>query len=234
MESWESHGALDLAPVVSAILERTPVGPGQQIVDIGAGTGSLAVPLAETGSDVLAVDVSLAMTEALDAVAAERHLPNLRTLNMAAEQLELPSASVDAIVSNYTLHHLRDEDKRRLIVASLAWLRPGGRLVIGDMMVGRGATSRDRRIIRSKVLVLARKGPGGWWRLVKNTFRFLLRLQERPLRMDSWIEMLTSAGYTEVGAHTVVNEAAVVVGVAPGQAGQQLAGVTPAREADKP
>lgn len=216
--SWEHHGAVDLAPVVEAVLERTPTGSGQRVVDIGSGTGTLALPLAESGAEVVAVDVSMPMLEALTAEADSRRLQNLETLNVAAEQLDLEPQSVDAIVSNYTLHHLRDEDKSRLVTACLRWLRPGGRLVIGDMMFGRGATSHDREIIRSKVVALARKGPGGWWRLVKNAFRFLLRLQERPLRMGSWVEILSDAGFEDVSGTVVLNEAAVVVGVAPGQA----------------
>lgn len=34
---------------------------------------------------------------------------------------------------------------------SFTWLRPGGRLVIGDMMFGRGADAADREIIRAKI-----------------------------------------------------------------------------------
>ena len=56
------------------------------------------------------------------------------------------------------------------------WLRPGGRLIVADMMFGRGGTSEDRAIIRSKVCALARKGIGGWWRIAKNSYRYLVRV----------------------------------------------------------
>jgi hypothetical protein len=42
------------------------------------------------------------------------------------------------------------------VVASTRW-----RLVVADLMFGRGATARDRSIIASKVAVLARRGPIG-------------------------------------------------------------------------
>jgi hypothetical protein len=43
--------------------------------------------------------------------------------------------------------------------------------VIADMMLGRGSSARDREIIRAKIGTLARRGPGGWWRVAKNAVR---------------------------------------------------------------
>jgi len=83
------------------------------------------------------------------------------------------------------------------------------------MMFGRGASSRDRAIIKSKVAALARKGPGGWWRIAKNAARYLLRVQERPVSMDTWTTMLARSGFTEVTAITIVAEAGIVTGRRP-------------------
>ena len=47
-----------------------------------------------------------------------------------------------------------------------AW-SPGGRLVIADMMFGRGGSRRGRAILRQKVAALAAKGVGGWWHIAK-------------------------------------------------------------------
>ena len=200
---------------MTAVLERTPGGPGVSILDIGCGTGSLALRLAEAGAVVLAVDVSAAMIDALTAEAIQRNLDSLTALTMAAEELQLDAGSVDVIVSSYALHHLRDSDKKRFVDSAARWLRPGGTLVIGDMMFGRGITARDRRIIRAKVTALLRKGPGGVWRVVKNSARFLVRMRERPLPMDAWTDLLCQAGFTDVTATPVIAEAAVVTGRAP-------------------
>ena len=83
---------------------------------------------------------------------------------------------------------------------AVKWLRPGGRLVIGDMMFGRGGDARDREIIGSKLALLVRKGPGGWWRIVKNGGRYVLRFQERPVSMSAWAAMLNKAGLADVEA----------------------------------
>ena len=57
-------------------------------------------------------------------------------------------------------------------------------MVFGDMMFGRGGEKQDREIILSKVSVLLKKGPGGWWRVVKNSARYLARVQEKPISRD--------------------------------------------------
>jgi hypothetical protein len=93
--------------------------------------------------------------------------------------------------------------------------KAGGRLVVSDMMFGRGGSTADRAIIRSKLTALARKGPGGWWRIAKNTARYLLRVQERPVSMGRWAAMLTGAGFAEVTAATIMAEAGLVTGRRP-------------------
>jgi hypothetical protein len=83
------------------------------------------------------------------------------------------------------------------------------------MMFGRGGDERDREIISSKVLLLVRKGPGGWWRIAKNGGRYVFRTQERPVSMSAWVAMFERAGFEGVKAVPVVNEAAVVLGTRP-------------------
>ena len=213
--SWDQHGSAGLAGVTAAVLEAARVWPGAQVVDLGSGTGQISLPLALRGAQVLAVDVSSAMVRQLESEARRRGAVTVDALALPIEELSLPPGRVDLVVSSYALHHLRDADKARLIAAAYGWLRPGGRLVVADMMFGRGATRRDRVIIRSKIAALARKGPGGWWRIAKNAARFLLRAQERPVSMDAWTAMLTRAGFAGVTASTIVAEAGLVTGRRP-------------------
>lgn len=171
--------------------------------------------LARRGAVVTAVDLSRAMVERLERKAADAGLTAVNGIVAPVEHLELAPTSVDLVVSNYALHHLRDRDKESVVRNAAVWLRPGGRLVVGDMMFGRGSTSRDRAIIRSKARTLAARGPAGWWRLTKNVVRFGLRIQERPVAMEGWTRYLEEAGFTDVIAVPVVAEAAVVTGTKP-------------------
>jgi 2-polyprenyl-3-methyl-5-hydroxy-6-metoxy-1,4-benzoquinol methylase len=213
--SWDQHGSAGLAGVTAAVLEAARVSPGAQVVDLGCGTGQISLPLAQRGAEVLAVDVSSAMIRRLESEARRRGVRNLDGLALPVEELVLPPGSVDLVVSSYALHHLRDPDKARLVAAAYGWLRPGGRLVIADMMFGRGASRRDRAIIRTKIAALVRKGPGGWWRIAKNAGRYLLRIQERPVPMDAWAAMLTRSGFAGVTATAIVAEAGLVTGQVP-------------------
>jgi ubiquinone/menaquinone biosynthesis C-methylase UbiE len=184
-------------------------------VDLGCGNGQISLPLAQRGAEVLAVDVSPAMITSLQTEAWREGVRTLTGVAVPIEHLTLPPESVDLVVSSYALHHLRDADKARLVSAVAGWLRPGGRVVFADMMFGRGGSSRDREIIKSKVSALARKGIGGWWRIAKNSFRYLVRVQERPVSVDAWTAMFTAAGFTSITACPVVAEACMVTAVRP-------------------
>jgi SAM-dependent methyltransferase len=209
---WDAGPPPGLERVVAAVLERAAARETDVVVDLGCGTGQLSLPLAQQAARVLAVDVSPLMIERLDANASHEGLGNVEGQVAAIEHLDLPPASIDLVVSNYALHHLRDRDKELVIARIAQWLRPGGSLVIGDMMFGRGGEARDRAIIASKVSVLIRRGPAGWWRVAKNGFRFLLRVQERPVSIGQWESMLRAAGFEGVASSTIVEEAAIVSG----------------------
>ncbi|MDQ2874291.1 MAG: methyltransferase domain-containing protein [Actinomycetota bacterium] len=218
--SWDQHGSAGLTGVTAAVLKAADIVPAAQVVDLGCGTGQVSLPLAMAGAQVLAVDVSPAMIRQLRSEARRRGVPNLDGVALPIEDLTLPPGSVDLVVSSYALHHLRDADKGRLVAAAYGWLRPGGQLIVADMMFGRGASSRDRAIIRSKVVALARKGPGGWWRILKNAARYIARVQERPVSMDAWTAMFTRSGFAEVTASAIVAEAGLVTGRRPEHSGQ--------------
>jgi len=120
------------------------------------------------------------------------------------------------VVSSYALHHLPDAEKQALVTRAARWLRPGGRLVVADMMFGRGGSQRDRQILRQKVIALAAKGPGGWWRIAKNLTRYGLGVgHEYPASPEFWQRALRDAGLVAVGFQPVIAEAGLVRGIRP-------------------
>ncbi|MFZ0172216.1 MAG: class I SAM-dependent methyltransferase [Acidimicrobiales bacterium] len=216
--SWD-HGAGNnpgLVKVVNTVIAEADPGPADLAVDLGCGSGQVTLALASRAASVLAVDVSQKMIDLLLENARTAGVNNVEGRAIPIEQLDFAPGSVDLVVSNYAFHHLRDADKPEVVQQIFTWLRPGGRFVLGDMMFGRGGDSRDRQIIASKLSLLVRKGPGGWWRIAKNGGRYLFRTQERPVSMAAWVAMFEQAGFDQVKAVPVVQEAAVVRGTRPG------------------
>ena len=222
VQQWHSHvtSAAAFEHLLRDLIDVAAPTPADSCVDLGAGTGFVTMALAPLVSSVLAVDISPAMVSALAKRAAEDGLANVSAQVGDLSDFQLPPASTDLVVSSYALHHLVDADKRALVARSAEWLRPGGRLVIGDMMFGRGASKRDRSILRQKVIALAAKGPGGWWRIVKNLGRYGLGVgHEHPATPEFWQAALRDAGFTDVVFHPVVAEAGIVRGTRPPSAG---------------
>ncbi len=213
-----------LAKVTAAVVAAARAQPGDRIVDLGCGAGPVSLLLAERGARVLAVDGNQATLRRLEQAARERSLTGLEVLARPIDCLSLPARSADLIVTSYALHRLRDADKQRLVAAAYHWLRPGGTFIVADMMFGRGTSSQDRAIIRSKVRSLASKGIGGWWRIAKNSYRYLVRVQDHPVSISAWTAMFARAGFTGITAYSIVNEAGLVSGRRPSVPAQAAPG----------
>ena len=215
---WHSHvtSAAAFGQVLDELIRQSGPKPTDACVDLGAGTGFVTTALAPLVSSVLAVDISAAMAASLAGRAAHDGLANVSTEVCDLRDFQLGPASVDLVVSSYALHHLPDAEKQALVTRAARWLRPGGRLVVADMMFGRGGSQRDRQILRQKVIALAAKGPGGWWRIAKNLTRYGLGVgHEYPASPEFWQRALRDAGLVAVGFQPVIAEAGLVRGIRP-------------------
>lgn len=216
--SWHEH--VTSSPAFEQIRESAiaaaGVGSSDDVVDLGAGTGFLTLPVATSARRVIAVDLSPQMLSKLGAMARDEGLANIECVVAELERFDVPPASVDVVISCYALHHLRDEEKAALVRRSFVWLRPGGRLVIADMMFGRGGTSEDRKIVRAKVARMIKRGPAGVWRIAKNIVRFgLHRGTELPVPPPFWVDALRREHFADVQFTRLVAEAGLVVGHKP-------------------
>ncbi len=99
-------------------------GVGARVADLGAGTGSLAIPLSRLGARVHAVEPARAMLDALAASAAEAHVVPSQA---AAEESGLPSAAFDLVLLADALQWV-DPDLTGREAARL--LAPGGVLAV--------------------------------------------------------------------------------------------------------
>ncbi len=103
-EGWdrEGHEALlrALAPVSETLADLAEIGPGQLVLDVGAGDGNLALAALERGADVEACDLAAHMVERGQARfdAADRDVLWLRG---DVQDLPYPDETFDRVVSSF-------------------------------------------------------------------------------------------------------------------------------------
>ena len=105
-------------PALSALLDTEVRGP--KVLDVGCGTGDLAIALARRGFDVTAVDFS---PVAIDLARAKAHQTGVSIAFdvQDATALSLPAAPFSSIFDSGLLHNLHREDPAKA-VAFLAQL----------------------------------------------------------------------------------------------------------------
>ena len=139
--------AASAAPV--AVTAPVDGAEGFNILELGAGTGSLARYLLETypHATVTALDVSPAMlAECRRALAPFGERARVVEADMATADLgdtgcaSCVARPYDAVVSRLAIHHLEHEGQERLVRGVFAALRPGGVFVDSDMIAGEDAT----------------------------------------------------------------------------------------------
>jgi ubiquinone/menaquinone biosynthesis C-methylase UbiE len=199
------------------ILGRAQLSASDRLLDVGAGTGLLVEAAAPRVARVIAIDSSPAMCRHLEQKLARLRVENARVFVNDATNLQLEDDAIDVVVSNYCLHHLRDEDKLRALTEIKRVLRPGGRLVFADMMFQLGVTDRrDLSVLTRVVARMVRHGPAGWLRLLKNAMRILTGRWEHPAGVEWWHEALVETGFTEVRVHAISHEGGLALAQKPG------------------
>jgi ubiquinone/menaquinone biosynthesis C-methylase UbiE len=112
---------------------------GGCVVDVGCGTGTLAIALARDGADVVGVDGD---AEVLALARAKPGADAVQWRKGLATALPLAGASADRVVMSLLLHHLDAGAKRAALAEAARVLRPGGRLHVADWGRPRDALTR--------------------------------------------------------------------------------------------
>jgi len=193
------------------IISRAQPTQGDRVLDVGAGTGLLALAVAPSVAHVIAVDSSPAVCRLLEAEARDREVGNIEVVVADARKLPLPDSSIDLVLSNYCLHHISDVDKQVALREFARVMRPGGRLVLGDMMFNVGfRTARDRRVVARLAFAMLRGHPvAGLRRLLVNAVKTIVAPSERPASVEWWEQALGDSGFCEVDVMALEHEGGI-------------------------
>lgn len=159
-------------------LARLGVGvEGQALLDLGAGTGTLARGFARRGCRVTACDISAAMLAEGRRLAAEERL-DIVFVEAPAESTGLPDRSFDAIVAGQCWHWF---DGPKALAQAVRLLRPGGRLAIAhfDWLPVAG------NVVEATEALILRHSPD--WPMGGGTGFY-----------PAWAVQMTAAGYREI------------------------------------
>jgi SAM-dependent methyltransferase len=122
----------DTAACVRCVDQLVAAAGGGPLLELGAGTGRLALPLASHGLAVTAVDASPAMLEVLRAKPGAEQLRIARADMSRLDDAGLTDDNFAVVLIAYnTLFNLADDEAQRACLAGVATrLAPGGHLVV--------------------------------------------------------------------------------------------------------
>jgi len=152
-DAAEAEGAPDAA--VSASLgcgvptAVADLHQGETVLDLGSGAGAdvliSARRVGPTGK-AIGLDMTDEMLELARANAAEAGVENVEFVKGYIEELPLPEASVDVVISNCVIN--LSGDKPHVIAEAARVLRPGGRFAVSDVIADEDMDEATRADVR--------------------------------------------------------------------------------------
>jgi ubiquinone/menaquinone biosynthesis C-methylase UbiE len=174
--------------------------PGRLVLDVGCGTGGVAIACATRGAHVTGIDIDAGMLEVARRRGAGADLDVTWRQASAAEIEDLfGEASLDAVVSCLAFSELSEDEQAYALRVACSRLRPGGAIVVADEVTPAGLGGLFHRLVRLPVAALT---------------YVLTQATTRPVR--DLAERVRAAGFTKVREERLWSGTFVIVqGTAP-------------------
>ncbi|WP_458188975.1 class I SAM-dependent methyltransferase [Haladaptatus sp. NG-WS-4] len=127
----DSQDSEEYRACAGLVIEFADPTAADTVLDLGTGTGAIALALAPDARRVVGRDISEGMLEQARTKAKERGLENV-VFGTGSFRDPNVDEDVDIVVSNFAMHHLSDGEKREAIEV-IAALGPR-KFVLGDVM----------------------------------------------------------------------------------------------------
>jgi demethylmenaquinone methyltransferase/2-methoxy-6-polyprenyl-1,4-benzoquinol methylase len=169
---------------------------GKSVLDVGCGTGAVALACAARGANVVGIDVNPGMLK----IARTKRCPpagSVDWLKLGAMEIEdrFPEDAFDAVASCLTFSELSPEEQSYVLKVLYSRMRPGGTIVIADEVLPRtGAHRLWYRLGRLPVALLT-------FALTQTTTRPVQRIAEQ----------LSEAGFVAVEEERLSSSAFSIV-----------------------
>lgn len=155
------------------ILKTLSIAPGSKVADIGSGGGYFTLRFAEAvgeNGQVFAVDTKREFLDNIKHAASKKGLNNIKTVQIAEGEVNLPGNSFDLIFFRNVYHHL--EDRIEYMRKFKSKLKPDGKIAIVEYKPG-GSIFHFRRFFGHNVpqgKIIAEMEAAGFKKLEEHDF----------------------------------------------------------------
>lgn len=192
-----SRGAID---GVYQRLAELVAKPRSRVLDVGCGTGNVALACAARGADVVAIDFNAGMLEVARAkpAAAAAGAGQIEWMELGALEIEdrFPPGSFDGAASCLLFSELTGDEQDYLLATLITRVRPAGTVAIADEVAPKGAAARAWWRLRRAPLLAAT------WLLSQTSTRPVSGLEQR----------MRDAGFRDLQIERVAGDFVVIYG----------------------
>ena len=123
---------LNAEAALQLLIDATSAGPEDDVLDVACGPGIVVCAFARVVRQATGIDLTPAMLQRAQELAAARGLTNVKWHNGDVQALPFPAATFSIVVSRLAFHHF--EDPLAVLAEMRRVCRPGGVVAVADLV----------------------------------------------------------------------------------------------------